>query len=726
VGLLFAVVGLVLGVRTVAFTFLPHILVPGAGINYQEVTDGMPVPRLLDWNLAQIEWLVELRDMGTVLLALFGAILFGILWLRCVAILNPTFRLFGPAHSTGEKADAAAPLPPVSAPEGEEAAENPIPSVVATESHLSTGGRSSGCAENPVPSAVATESAVSPRPLSATLDSAQFVRTLGILLIVGLPTLAVWLLTDPFLSLATARSFSAVRETVWTLRWMMVGIALWVGFRPEGLLGLKQRESPQASVRADQEVAAGEAPTARTPWVRLALGGVLFGLGVTALQHCAMPAPSEDLLRSYHMLGTFHCATFALLARHYLFSNIVVWFGCGTLLTLLGRPGLSFRQRCLFLALPAATALLALLAQQPFTPAALAARNDITPTLQEIASIYDPSRPATGVPDGPRAGRELARRTHLTLGSQPSQPERSLLLFYPQELVNVRQNGHTEDGLTADPASASKVLHYLQQHDYQTALSWTAIKHLYNVGTVHFDATAALRACLLDLTRCPHLAQFNRATQSLFFICAASPQNLALLDQWADETNFAYPDRESRRMMGNLYLRMGQKEKALDWYRKAEMPRSFMARIRAEKPLFHEGLVRGTLTLNGKPLAGVQVGVLPKRLNGLPLELEPVVLGADREALGLGFYSRLFQMYHPRPYALRWVSAGTITDARGAFTLDHLTEGEYKLICSLPPNIVLTPPEDAALKVRRLPGNIGLSYTHPKAELGTIALTYKH
>src|SRR5579875_2771457 len=61
--LLLPLIGLLIGFRTVAIATLPHILTPDPGIVYQEVTDRLPIPALLNWDLATIQNLIDLRDM---------------------------------------------------------------------------------------------------------------------------------------------------------------------------------------------------------------------------------------------------------------------------------------------------------------------------------------------------------------------------------------------------------------------------------------------------------------------------------------------------------------------------------------------------------------------------------------------------------------------------------------------------------------------------------------
>jgi len=115
---------------------------------------------------------------------------------------------------------------------------------------------------------------------------------------------------------------------------------------------------------------------------------------------------------------------------------------------------------------------------------------------------------------------------------------------------------------------------------------------------------------------------------------------------------------------------------------------------------------------------------MPRRLNGLPHDLEPTLLRSYRELMAPYPFSRLFPPFHPRPYAFRWITAGTRTDANGAFMLDHLVEGEYRLVCTLPPDIRLAAPLDPTLKVKNAPFRLTFNYASPQQDLGVIEMTY--
>lgn len=720
-GIVFALVGLLVGLSVVASTTLPYILQPGDYIEYQEVADDMPVPRLMNWNLSLINALLVLKDAPFVLRALASVVLFGGLWLVALPALNPTFRLF--------RATRAAFAQPVftlerpSQPAEEPASENLSP--------LTEFSEDAETAETPSDAIPATETPQeSPPPAAAPpsedlllalalkLETAQLGKAVRILLLVGLPLAAVWLLTGMLGGnpppQGDERAFSPLAMDWgigWALRFLALGVALWVGFHRDGLAG--------DFTASERRLASGALP-------RLALQGALFGLGLYLLTRWGLWIALPGLLIRYQMLGPLHLRSWNAITGAYLFASGAVWFAAGALLYLIGRPRVASGVRAALLALPILAGVGASMALRPFTAQSLAARLDITPeTMQAIGIPYTSRRASTGVPNGPPAATELARRIHIPLGKQPQiQPDQNVLVFYPQETYIVRQLGLTDDNLTATPDSAEVIKAFLQQRDYQSALSWVGIKNLFSFGVIHYDPTAALTASILDMERCPHLAQTSDIARNLLCVCAASPENIALLDKWADENYFAFLDRDSQRMIGGLYRRLGEKEKALKWYRRAEMPKSFLAQASQEQPNFHSGKAQGVLTLNGRPLAGARVAIMPQSLRATPRDINALLPRANKELIPDHPVLPYFPTYHPFPWAFRWISAGTTTDARGAFILDNLTEGAYILLCKLPPEMKLSLPRDPAIHIENAPRLMTLSETTPTADLGTIALTY--
>ena len=93
IGLMFAGVGALTGIHEFAGQVLPHIIAPDSVAGYQETTVGLPVPHLLDWNPAKIEFLQIVAGLSPLIVTLLLLCFYGILALQCASALNPTFRL---------------------------------------------------------------------------------------------------------------------------------------------------------------------------------------------------------------------------------------------------------------------------------------------------------------------------------------------------------------------------------------------------------------------------------------------------------------------------------------------------------------------------------------------------------------------------------------------------------------------------------------------------------
>lgn len=453
---------------------------------------------------------------------------------------------------------------------------------------------------------------------------------------------------------------------------------------------------------------------------RTAIAMAAYAAAIAGLLWKAIPPVSETLLRYYHTLGTFHQGYWLEITRAAMLFSVPLWIAVGLLIFALFLPAGQRRAALLLATLPIAA--LSLIGARGLQFSVVGAGRDWGPAALSYAQGYRPDFPITGVPDGIGAGEALAAKLKIKMGNQPEQSARSVLLFYPRTTLNCIQAGFTEDGLTGSLESATIVRKFLEQRRYESAYSWVATKHVFNVATMHFDTTAAIDACMTDMERAPHLMQCGDTTRSMLFICAASKANLMLLDRWADERRFAHRTRDSRRLMGALYERMGAREKAVRWYRMADMPESFIRKVQAETAMFRNGRISGRLLLNGKPLAGVQVGVAPSRLNGLPKNLEAAVLHSREELAAFRPQAPGFPPFCPRPYTFRWISAGAMTDASGRFAIEQLTEGEYTLVCTLPRTTRVRPPVDPSMKVTGSPGSMVLNYSMPTREIGDISI----
>ncbi len=741
-GFVFALVGLLIGLRVVAAATLPHILQPGEYINFKDVAEGLPVPRLLAWNLGRIDFLDSLRGLSGFSLLLPAPLVFGPLWLLCVRRVNPTFRLFGAAPNapaarlqsrasvqTTSQPDIPTPSTPLpDTAQAEEsaamsAAQNQYAPTTATDADTTSSKNAAKTASRgksaPAPSAADT--------LGAVVEFYGLMKALTLLLIIGLGVAAVWILVD-FEGDIFERGVNSQMVSgggpliggVWLIRLGLLGAAFWAGFHRDGIAG--DFTQPDWNTRSRRLFTLG-------------IQGLLFGLLMYALCRTGLPQHLEETLLRLQTLGALTTPLWAWVTRDVLTCFVAVGFAIGVAFALFSSRNLSPTQRLLFWLLPLAAFGVALLAQRDIAPATLAARFDVRPallaTLSENAFVH-PEAPILSVPDGLEAARQMAQTAHIRLADTRDASHasgRTLVLFDKGLSYLVYQNSFDIDNLPCDTVTDGLVTDFLRRRDYQTAFSWLATKHLFNAALVRLDNTSAMQAGILDLTHSPHNTQFGRPTLlPMFSVCAATPQNLTLLNQWADETKFETPDRSSKRLVGDLYRRFGKPDEALRWYRKADMPGSFLKRVSGEKPVLSTGRIDGVLRLNGRPLAGVQVAVIPARLNGLPRGLEEPVLYAAREITTSNGerINPAFGVGHVQPYSLRWISASATTDAQGGYHISSLTEGEYVVICSLPRDIQTRLPYDERLNIARPPAPFTVNYRHPARNMGTTDITFQN
>jgi hypothetical protein len=173
-GVVTAFFACILSLHRLAGETLPHILSPTDPLQFQEIIPGLPLSRLLDWNLLLIEILQIAQGMNVPLRLFLSAFLWGCLLRVAVAVLNPSFRLL---HA------------PPSANIGFFAPERWV----------------------------------------LSLEWRFLKKTMHVLLVVGVPFGLLWGLT----LLLPARHAG----TVWAARSALLGMALWMGFHRYGLAG---------------------------------------------------------------------------------------------------------------------------------------------------------------------------------------------------------------------------------------------------------------------------------------------------------------------------------------------------------------------------------------------------------------------------------------------------------------------------------------------------------
>lgn len=625
----FALCGMVPALRDFAVQVLPHILMPRDVSRFQEITDGSPIPQVLNWNTHLIDFFVLLREPNPVLgiVVTLGLAIVG--WMIAIALVNPTFR--------------------------------PI-------------------------------SAKAPAETEAANAAQPFTKAFRILLRLIVPTAILWALAGRFF------------PEDWAFGIQAIGLifALFVGYRRDGMAG---------------DFASPEFTKTPIPVVRLMLWSIVTGIVVGWL-HSALLHDLEPTLLVYQTLGTFHQGYLREIGGAWFGMTAAFWFTVAMILVgvSLSRTGVLPR---IVLTLLGILGFAVMHLFQAFLHPSLLQKSFYinNEVLDAIAFPYTPGRAHGGIPTGIQGARALADWLDLPFRDPDKEPPQHNLFLFERRTLFSGLSTLTDDGQAADDATVQKIADYYRQSHGRTGLNWSAMRWQLSAASSQWDTSRVLELALQDLTTAPHVSKTGGYVREIFFTCAATQRNHQALDKLADERKFAFPDRDSLRMMGDFYRRFGDKDKALSWYRRAEMPQSFLKARQEEKPMFRQGTVKGKITLDGKPLAGARVAVLPRRLNGLARDMEGGLFNAMGE---------LAPRYGSHDWvrssaAFRWFSTSAVTDANGNFEMHDLTEGEYAFVCTLSPVSAPKRYDEQTLNVKRAPTPFVLNYKAPTTDLGTLA-----
>lgn len=451
------------------------------------------------------------------------------------------------------------------------------------------------------------------------------------------------------------------------LRMALLGAVGWLLFSHSGVAG-------------DYESGNYELPREKRERYSLLLRGALAGTAGALAIHFPPAVTQEEMFRFYRMLGGVGEGHWRVIAGLFLgFAAMLGITGAGLAIAL-GAPNLDARDRFRAGVLPALLLALLLLFGRVWLPSLLQSRHDYPP-----GSLME-------------ATRRLAATAGVRLA--PSGTE-TLAILRPGEAVWLNVPLQSIVGIDGSREAAHRVEAFLERRGFATALADPAFKTLHDSASLAWDPVESLRVDYLNLTRCPDPAYLSLLIDKLR-ICASTPETRRYADLFADETHFTFPDQDSLLLMGDIYARLGEREKAEKWYRRADIPASRLNELLTERVMMREGRVTGRLLINNRPARGVHVGLVP----------DSMVREAFRSALRPGLI---------RPFWLRWLTAVTTTDAAGRFALTNIVAGHYRLVVHSPAFRLRAGP--LRLPARNAPGEMFVAYGKPHFELGNIALT---
>jgi hypothetical protein len=251
----------------------------------------------------------------------------------------------------------------------------------------------------------------------------------------------------------------------------------------------------------------------------------------------------------------------------------------------------------------------------------------------------------------------------------------------------------TIQGIDASPDSAWRAWAYLRRRQFQSMLAGEAFIYLHDCASLRWDSTESLRVDLANLEHNPQPI-FGRLLVEKLSTCAPTPQNRELLRQAADAARF-HQSPFWMETLGLLHHRFGDRAKAVWCLGWAGLSPAQIERAIGAGAALTTGVVRGRVLVNGRPGAGLSVGLLP----------------ADHWQTLVG---------RPRPFELRWVAAATAADAQGQFRLDSLGQGAYFLIVM--GDVRQLPLRRSPAHAEGSPGLLRLDRAHPVRDLGTIRI----
>ena len=255
-------------------------------------------------------------------------------------------------------------------------------------------------------------------------------------------------------------------------------------------------------------------------------------------------------------------------------------------------------------------------------------------------------------------------------------------------------------GFPNEPSVTYKVEQYLLQRRYQTTLARPLLVHLHDVRSIDWDPVRSLEVDRLCIENAPRL-QFAQLMVETLSRCAVTPEAKRYLD-WLDAR--ARPFRQSQdacRIMGDLYARFGDAQKAQQWYERGQIP------TEQRKETASTGRIVGRVMWNERPVEGVRIGVMARE-DSLPF---------TRTRAG-----RQDAVLVARPFDWRVVAGVVATDSSGRFEFGGLPYGEYVLLLRVEAQRL--PPVPGAAQVEGLP--VAVKVGAPTVDVGTIHVQTKN
>jgi hypothetical protein len=219
-----------------------------------------------------------------------------------------------------------------------------------------------------------------------------------------------------------------------------------------------------------------------------------------------------------------------------------------------------------------------------------------------------------------------------------------------------------EDGVSESPQDSIRstgpardaVGEYLDRRHYRTTLAFRAFGFLDGCAGLDWESAKSLRLRLKMAETAPSPLVMRLLLDRLVN-CPITPANRQVLDRLADPAAFVWSEADGAQRLGAAYLRFGDPERARKYLLSAQLDETQRRQLLGGVSPLSDGVVRGKITVEGKPLDYIRVGLINERD-------WPAMAGLQR------------------PYSWAAVLDARMTDKRGGFEFNNLPQGRYVVV----------------------------------------------
>jgi hypothetical protein len=451
------------------------------------------------------------------------------------------------------------------------------------------------------------------------------------------------------------------------IRFGLVGAVIWLLFSRNGVAG-------------DYESGNYEFPRRRSELLSLLGRGALAGIGVMFIVYVSSLLSLDRLFQYERALGNVGPESWRIIAVNFLgISALLGLVGAGFAVGL-GVPSYNLKMR--WIAVAPSIILLAGVWYYSgrWYPQRMRVRYDYLPQSRQTDA------------------QRLASLTGVTMSPSDRQ---AVLIISPQGAMALNVELLSVGGLDAGKDAFDRIEAFLKRRNYRTALANVSFETLYDSAALRWDIPERLRVIATRLENRPEWVYQRLFLDELFSI-SNIPEAQPYISLLESEKRFVCPDREAMALVGDLYARFGNRDRAQEWYRRAQIPVTRIGEVLSQKTRFVEGEVTGRLLLGDRPVAQARVGLI-----------DPISLRNRAQMFRDRFTLRVFWLRH--------IAAVSKTDRDGRFAFKNLISGRYLLVVQIP---------DAkdrsffkGLAVENAPAEpIVIDFDTPRSQLGDIRI----